>query len=384
MNIKNITHCYGCGVCALICPKKIIDIKENEEGFYVPSLNEIMCIDCGLCAKVCSYLDTKLSNAYISKNDLHSFAGWSKNPIIRKKCSSGGVSYEIAKGLLRKKYKVCAVRYDISKQRAEHYISKNEEELAESIGSKYIQSYTLNGFKELNKDDNFLVIGTPCQIDSIRRYIKLRKIEEHFILIDFFCHGVPSKFLWDKYLRSISPQIRKPQKVTWRNKQYGWHDSYAITIETELKTERYVSKLSDGDPFFFIFLNDFCLGRACYNACKYRYDQSSADIRLGDMWGKRFQKEEEGVSCIICFTEKGLKEIKHSDLITKSLPLEITAEYQMRHSPQMPKERTKLLGFLKKGDSFRKELFFAKVFLYKKRMKNICKSIFQKLCRLLK
>lgn len=387
MNIRNVSHCYGCGLCAIVCPQKIIDIQENEEGFYMPSLNEKMCIDCGLCTKVCSFLDNSPANN-IHFNDLHSFAGWSKNSNIRLQCSSGGISYEIAKRLLEKNYKICAVKYNTSKQRAEHYISHNETELAESIGSKYIQSYTLNGFKEFNKKDKFLVIGTPCQIDSVRRYIKLRKIEDNFILIDFFCHGVPSKLLWNKYLRSISPQIKNPQKVTWRNKQYGWHDSYAITIKSESNTD-YTSKLSEGDLFFKFFLNDLCLGKACYNACKYKCNQSSADIRIGDMWGKTFQKEEKGVSCIICFTSKGLEEVQNNpNLTTKNLPLQSTMEYQMRHNPQMPKEREKLLEFLKKGDSFEKELSLIKAYIYKRRLKKIINSpyriIYQKLCKLLK
>lgn len=36
MNISNIHDCYGCGVCATICPPKIIEIKLNPDGFYEP------------------------------------------------------------------------------------------------------------------------------------------------------------------------------------------------------------------------------------------------------------------------------------------------------------------------------------------------------------
>lgn len=133
-------------------------------------------------------------------------------------------------------YKVCAVRYNAQENRAEHYIATNEDELAASMGSKYIQSYTVDGFKAINRKEKNLVIGTPCQIDSFRRYIKRFKVEDNFVLVDFFCHGVPSKLGWNKYLADIEKTTGKTQNATWRNKIYGWHNSYAVTVEGEKGT----------------------------------------------------------------------------------------------------------------------------------------------------
>lgn len=64
-------------------------------------------------------------------------------------------------------YKVCGVRYDAERNRAEHYIATTVEELIPSSGSKYIQSYTVDGFKAINRKEKYLVTGTPCQIDSL-------------------------------------------------------------------------------------------------------------------------------------------------------------------------------------------------------------------------
>ena len=33
-NISHIRNCYGCGVCATVCAKKIIEITLNKDGFY--------------------------------------------------------------------------------------------------------------------------------------------------------------------------------------------------------------------------------------------------------------------------------------------------------------------------------------------------------------
>lgn len=34
-NISTIYHCYGCGVCATVCTKNIINISHNKDGFYM-------------------------------------------------------------------------------------------------------------------------------------------------------------------------------------------------------------------------------------------------------------------------------------------------------------------------------------------------------------
>ena len=38
MNISEVGNCYGCGVCAISCPKHIIEIQLNDDGFYEPHI----------------------------------------------------------------------------------------------------------------------------------------------------------------------------------------------------------------------------------------------------------------------------------------------------------------------------------------------------------
>ena len=60
MNIQYIRNCYGCGLCAIACPKRIINIELNNEGFYEPNITDITdCLDCGLCCEVCAYTHKK-------------------------------------------------------------------------------------------------------------------------------------------------------------------------------------------------------------------------------------------------------------------------------------------------------------------------------------
>ena len=79
-NITQFSDCYGCGMCAIVCPKQIISIQQNINGFYEPVINnDNECIHCGQCLKVCSYADEQLAQ----NNDvLASYAAWSKDPVI--------------------------------------------------------------------------------------------------------------------------------------------------------------------------------------------------------------------------------------------------------------------------------------------------------------
>ena len=231
MNIESIKDCYGCGVCATVCPRDIIGISLNVLGFYEPViLDSSQCIDCGLCCEVCSYLHDELS---LQKVEIQSCAAWSKEKAVRQKCSSGGVSFEVGRILINKGYKVCGVRYNTEINRAEHYIASTVEELIPSIGSKYIQSYTVDGFKAIDRKQKYLVTGTPCQIDSFRRYIRKFKKEENFILMDFFCHGVPSMLMWKKYIKEVKKTIGKITYLSWRNKVINCHDMKTMIIDNE-------------------------------------------------------------------------------------------------------------------------------------------------------
>lgn len=319
-NIANIHDCYGCGVCATVCAKQIINIELNGDGFYEPRItDESKCTSCGLCLDVCAYSHDDLS---LKDRCIKSYGAWSKDEAVRRKCSSGGVGFELGRTLIGEGYKVCGVRYNAEANRAEHYIATTVEELIPSIGSKYIQSYTVDGFKAIDRKQKYLVTGTPCQIDSFRRYLQKFKKEDNFVLMDFFCHGVPSKLMWDKYVKWAEAKVGKLTYVSWRNKFTGWHDSWAMAIDgTEhgepvnwhesynllIKGEKsYLnSRLSQGDMFYRLFLGNKCLGKACYNQCRFKYAHSAADIRLGDMWGNIYAEDHNGVSACISFTKIG-------------------------------------------------------------------------------
>lgn len=367
-NISHLKNCYGCGVCNKICPPNIIEIVENKDGFYSPKvIAEDKCIECGLCLKVCSFNNPETSQR--NQEGIAAYAAWSNNANIRNRCSSGGIGFEIGKYLIEKGYQAVGVRYDVRSDRAEHYVAKNLTEFIPSMGSKYIPSDLSRALHEILKGRKYLITGTPCQIASFRRYIKLKHIEEEYVLLDFFCHGVPSLLVWDKYISSVRDAIGELKYVSWRNKETGWQDSWSIQSDASSNYDmdrlydlnfpdsvhQYSSRRSSGDMFYRFFLGNLCLNRCCYDSCIYKMCNSQADIRIGDFWGKKYESNSEGVSAVLAFTDRG-KAIMDSLVgrctITQESVSEI-ASGQMVHNARKPMFYTVIMRGLRSRMSLR-------------------------------
>ncbi|MFI3277529.1 MAG: Coenzyme F420 hydrogenase/dehydrogenase, beta subunit C-terminal domain [Rikenellaceae bacterium] len=338
-NVTKYSDCYGCGVCVAACPLKIITIEHNDDGLYTPRIVDIdRCTECGQCLLSCSYNYGDCAISASRESEIPSYAAWSKSPSVREMCSSGGVGFEVAKHLLGEGYSAVGVRYNAEKEIAEHYVARDQQELLQSVGSKYIQSYTADAMAALKRGERYLFFGTPCHIDSMRRYIRSRNIEDNFVLVDFFCHGVPSYNMWKKYLQKIKACVGDVSKIVWRDKKNGWQDSWAMgAVASGSRNEgfKYFSLMSGGDIFYKMFLSDCCLGRACYDRCKFKMTSSSADIRIGDLWGRKYASNREGVSAVLSITPKG-ESVLHdmSEVTLVSERVEVVAESQMKKSPR--------------------------------------------------
>ena len=300
--------CYGCGVCVVVCPKKIIGLKLNKDGFYEPYIDNLdACVNCGICLDVCSFNHDEV----IEQKDVNiGYAVFSNNSETRLHSTSGGFAYEITKTFIEKGYDACVVKYNYSQNRAEHFIADSLETLQLSQGSKYIQSYTIDGFSPILKDRKrkHIVIGTPCQIDSLRRLIRLKNIENNFLLIDFYCHGVPSYLMWNKYLDFARKKVGNINKIIWRSKVKGWQNSTTMNICGE--KDEFFSSFIKGDYFFKFFLGNRCLGKACYDACKFKR-KCASDIRMGDFWGQKFVHCQDGVSAVKINSVRGAEAFKN-------------------------------------------------------------------------
>ena len=234
MNTK--ANCSGCSACAFVCPKECIKIEYNEDGFLRPYTDEKSCIHCNLCEKICPM---ERSNA-VSLDDGVLYAAWG-DVVDLKKSSSGGIATKLACYAVSHGYEVCGAVLDYDTLRVNHKVVSRMDELEALPGSKYLQSNVLNTFCDMfrvlknSPEKKFFVFGTPCQIAGLRNVLEQKYLLDRVVLIDIFCHGVPTNHLWEKYKNWIVRKMKLTsigdiKNITFRDKAYSWHEYYMHII----------------------------------------------------------------------------------------------------------------------------------------------------------
>lgn len=340
--------CTGCGVCSIICTKKCLSIIRDNNGFYRPTINKEKCISCGLCKKVC-YKFIDISHNENSIKDSKGYSSYSKNEYNRNNSSSGGVGRELARYGLINDFEICGVEYDYNNNNAKHIIINDIEGVEKISKSKYLPSYTEEGFRKLKKDKKTIVFATPCQIYGLKKYIEHHKLN-NFILVDFFCHGAPSLNLWDKYLQMIKHKynFEKIDNINFRDKTDGWH-KFSMLME-EKGIQKY-KKINNKDMFFRFFLGNLDLDTCCID-CKLRFNKVYSDIRLGDFWGSKYEDDNKGTSIILTNTILGENTLKSlNNIMIDEISFEEIKESQYIEKLRVPKESVKVKKELKKNTS---------------------------------
>ena len=311
-NISVFDDCFGCGVCYSVCPTKAIEMCENCDGFYRPKVKKDVCINCGKCLNVCSFAQKNVDNL----SAISAYSAWSSDTMTRLRSTSGGFIYELSQRFIEKGYKVIGVRFNVNSKRAEYYLIENNGDLLASVGSKYAQAINYNVLRDIDFNDKYLVVSTPCTIASLSKAIPVDK-RKNFILVDFFCHGIPSYLMTDKYIREIEHEIGPLRELQFRSSDVGWQDS--TTTKAISTNNEKLSQFSKGDVFYKMFLRNRCLAKCCYDDCRFKGEHSCADIRVGDFWGKRYGNSTDGINAVLVFTEAGEATIDDCQGITLNI-----------------------------------------------------------------
>lgn len=302
--------CTSCSACFAVCPKNAIEFRLSDNGFYRPFLNEDRCIDCGLCKTVCAKYDDEILEDD-GGAEYSCMSVKSANKDILKTSSSGGACYEIAKLLLRDGYGIIGVSYDHQKKEALGVSFDNIAEFEKIRGSKYFQSDISEVLrKALKSGKKYAIFATPCQIYGIRKSIQKLKVEDHFVLVDIFCHGTPTVLLWKKYIEYEQKNNRGKEikNILFRSKAKGWHRFCTTFLyENTQKTSKIIN-----DKFYTLFFGKDLFNEACYS-CKFRSTLRYTDIRIGDFWGFRYDTDLEGVSCVVGASKLGKQIIERLD-----------------------------------------------------------------------
>lgn len=332
--------CVGCTACASICPKNIIGINRNKEGFQYPYIENVSaCIECGLCEKVCPVLNFKPESKFEQKGLIAQIT----DEAIRRESASGGMFSAIALSVLAENGVVYGAAYSDNFEVCHIGIS-NKEDLWKLRNSKYVQSNLVGVFQEVKQylESGRMVCfsGTPCQIEGLQCY--LRKEYENLLLVDVVCHGVSSPLIWDKYLETV--RLYEPNRIYFRWKHYGYKYSTMSFFDNK-QNEIYYSGV-ESDKMLRAYFSNNCDRDTCYE-CIFKKRFRPSDFTIWDCFQPKFFNkdfdDDRGTSSVLIHSEKASKQIK------KIIALDLI-KYQFVSPDELSFGNNEMVGSVKKGD----------------------------------
>ena len=246
MKTRELDLCVSCEICLAVCPEDAITM-EYKLGQFLPTLDDEKCAKCGLCLEICPGIDIdpfELRHEKISDNTfagpcLESYTAYSNDPDIRKNSASGGLITNLITELIKNKDFDAAFILDFDKfdgKPARLKATDKINEILKAAKSKYIPASVYNVIKVLEKGNNrrYIIVGTPCQIYGIKKFIKNFDIsEENYLFLGLFCE----KALNFNIIRYFEDAYRKPNenliKFHFKTKEkYGWPGNSKVYFDS--------------------------------------------------------------------------------------------------------------------------------------------------------
>ncbi len=302
---KDKNTCCGCGACVAVCPYNAISLKEDEEGFLYPIIDEQKCVACGLCDKTCTFEQPHYKNeaqvCYIAQH---------KDESVCMASTSGGMYTAISDVILKLNGVIYACDFDDDNSIVHKRISTKEAR-DHSRGSKYVQSIPNGFYEQLIEDlkNGYTVgfFGTPCQVDGLLSCVN-DKYKEKLYCIDVICNGVGSPMVWKQYAQALECKYKsKLDKYIFRPKTKGYLSGGEVAVFQNGKKVEQVNYCDCYNPFYHI---GFISRPSCTN-CKYASFKRVSDITIGDYSKKQYDSEvfdrNRGLSTVLVNSEKGCK-----------------------------------------------------------------------------
>ncbi len=364
--IKN-NLCTNCAFCVAICPENAIEIRFTKKG-YVLRIND-NCVECGLCNAVCpgkEIINYKAQGRETKQNYYfgtyqHIYSIFSNDFNNRYNGSSGGTVSEILIYLLDKKIVSGAIVTAFDKNnplKPRVFIAKSKNEVLSAQGSKYSPVPLGEAFKAVQKDKRYAVVGIPCHLQALAKYIKIKGFEnEHFLKLGLFCSRTNELNATRKLLKLNRVKEKNVTRIKYRGN--GHPGKFQIDLKNG--DRKYINHL-DRTYWSNLFKNYYMPYRCWLCADK---TAVCADVSFGDDWARSFFADKVGHSLAIARTDSGVKIIK--DMAAENLINgRVVTEGYVINAQGLPykmniKDRLKIVDFFGKakpdykGYDFREE-----------------------------
>ena len=152
-----------------------------------------------------------------------------------------------------------------------HIEIQGTKEIDKLCGSKYVRSDTSGIYNavlsHLVAGENVIFSGTPCQVHSLTKFLKLKKCNtDRLLTIDIVCHGTILPDVWADYRKWLIKKHRSDiVDFSFRYQNTKWK-SYPSMVQFA-NGKKYINSF-DLRRYTEIFYSDLALCSACYN-CRF-------------------------------------------------------------------------------------------------------------------
>lgn len=309
-NILSLNHdsCCGCSLCSYSCPKGLITMADDSEGFKYPCIQDITdCISCGACVRACPVINCggKVRTPIQFSQAHYAYA----DDAITEHSSSGGVAAGLYNVFHSNGAKIIGVSYNKYFNRAEYVVADHRDDISRFAGSKYIKADENGIYNQvksfLSSGQKVFFVGLPCEIAALKSHIQ--GLDENLYTCELICHGPTTPSALEKYLKETNIQNKRIHSLTLRGKKGSWKPYYIIIEYEDGTTTSETFSESSFNTAFQIMKRPSC------NECRFKDGKSAGDLVIGDFHGAKIDSPEYnkmGVSVCFPVTEKGMEMIK--------------------------------------------------------------------------